>query len=85
MIWALYSNLIEKFKTMSSWNVGPATFGAGLLALLSSKLMGEVWSIEKFEAPWVVLLGVGPMGIAFVLWQAGIKRHGVRSVASLSY
>lgn len=85
VLWALYSNLIEQFKNISSWNVGPPTFAAGLASLGLSYALGESWSIQPYEIPWVVLLGVGPMGLAFVLWQAGIQKFGVRSVASLSY
>lgn len=89
VLWASYSYRIEKFKNISSWNIGPPVFVAGLCSIVLSKLTGESWALDALRLqksfPWILFLGLGSMGFAFTLWQAGIQKHGARSVGSLSY
>jgi drug/metabolite transporter (DMT)-like permease len=41
--------------------------------------------IRSVDWPILVALGIGPMGAAFFLWDAALKRGDPRTIGSLSY
>jgi drug/metabolite transporter (DMT)-like permease len=88
VIWALYSLLTKRLPLFPSGAVGVFCLSAGVLSL----------SIYLFEAgpagflilqvsDWLFLclLGIGPLGAAFFLWDASMKRGDPRKIGSLSY
>jgi len=88
LIWALYSLLSKRLPPFASGAVGGFCLSAGLLSLLIffieagpagfSTLQGSDWL-------FLILLGIGPMGAAFFLWDASLKRGDPRMIGSLSY
>jgi drug/metabolite transporter (DMT)-like permease len=37
------------------------------------------------DLPWLVLIGAGPMGAAFFLWDGALKRGDPRRIGTLAY
>ncbi len=91
-LWATYSLLTKK--------VPPFGTGAvGLFCLVSGALSLGLWAglelagpgkivlpgMTGREALFLVLLGLGPMGLAFYTWDAALKRGDPRVIGSLAY
>ena len=91
-IWATYSLLTKKVPSFS-------TGAVGLFCLISGALSLALWAglelastgtvalprITKQETLFLVLLGLGPMGLAFYTWDAALKRGDPRVIGSLAY
>ena len=88
LVWALYSLLTKRLAPFPSGAVGGFCLGSGLLALgaflLESGPRGFL-TIHGADCLFLVLLGLGPMGAAFFLWDASLKRGDPRVIGSLSY
>jgi len=88
LVWALYSLLTKRLPLFPSGAVGGFCLSAGLLALVVSFVESGpagFAAISGFDWLFLVLLGIGPMGTAFFLWDASLKRGDPRVIGSLSY
>ncbi len=88
LTWALYSLLTVRLPTFGSGAVGAFCLTAGMLSLgayLARAGTGGFAAIRAGDWPFLLLLGVGPMGAAFFLWDAALKRGDPRVIGSLSY
>jgi len=86
--WAVYSLLTKRLPAFGSGAVGAFCLAAGMLSLgvyLAVTGTGGFAVIRTGDWPFLLLLGVGPMGAAFFLWDAAIKRGDPRVIGSLSY
>jgi len=88
LVWALYSLLTKRLPPFPSGAVGGFCLASGLLALgifvMESGPVGFA-SIHGTDWLFLALLGIGPMGTAFFLWDASLKRGDPRVIGSLSY
>lgn len=88
LVWALYSLLTKRLPPFPSGAVGGFCLASGLLALgifvMESGPVGFA-SINGTDWLFLALLGIGPMGTAFFLWDASLKRGDPRVIGSLSY
>jgi len=88
-IWASYSLLTKRVPAFPSSAVGGFCLFSGLLAIALHFTLGPgvqtavIWG----RTDWLrlALLGIGPMGGAFYLWDAAMKRGDPRVVGSLAY
>jgi drug/metabolite transporter (DMT)-like permease len=88
LTWALYSLLTKRVAPFGSGAVGAFCLCAGLLSLALYFLQaggGGFDVIQGSDWPFLLLLGIGPMGAAFFLWDAALKRGDTRIIGSLSY
>jgi drug/metabolite transporter (DMT)-like permease len=88
LVWAVYSLLTKRLPPFRSGAVGGFCLGSGLLALAVFLLEagpGGFAVIHGKDWVFLVLLGIGPMGTAFFLWDASLKRGDPRVIGSLSY
>jgi drug/metabolite transporter (DMT)-like permease len=88
LTWALYSLLTKRVPAFDSGAVGAFCLAAGLLSLALYLVLagsGGFGVIRGADWPLLVLLGVGPMGAAFFLWDAALKKGDTRIIGSLSY
>jgi len=89
VIWASYSLLIKRFQPLPDSLVSGFCLLAGLLALgffLSSKpAVPQAWTLTRQEWLYIILMGVGPHGIAFVTWNLALKHGDPRVIGSFSY
>ena len=84
-MWALYSVLSRRYADVPSDAVAAFCAGTALLAALAHLLLER--SVVPDARGWmaVALLGLGPVGAAFYLWDHGVKRGDLRLLGTLSY
>lgn len=88
-IWASYSLM---GKRMSGQGRGFPTaaiglFGlvSGMLSLLCHVLLEVPTELSARDWLFMVLMGLGPLGAAFFLWDAALKKGDARKIGILSY
>lgn len=83
--WATYSLISKKIRSFSSSTVGLFCLLSGVMAFIAH-LTFETRTVIVIE-DWlnIVLLGLGPLGIAFYCWDSAIKKGDPRVIATLSY
>lgn len=85
LIWATYSVLSRRFSEVPTGAVAGFCAGTAVLAAVSH------FVFEPTVAPdgtgWIaaVVLGIGPVGGAFFLWDVGMKRGDPRLLGTLAY
>jgi drug/metabolite transporter (DMT)-like permease len=89
VIWASYSLLIKRFQPLPDTLVSGFCLAAGLLALglyfSSGHALREILSLTRQEWLFIILIGIGPHGIAFVTWNLALKYGDPRVIGSFSY
>jgi len=83
--WGAYSVLSRRFGAVPTDTVGGFCGATAVLAALCHLVFERtVW---PSPAEWGVLLlmGVGPMGLAFFVWDVGMKRGNIKALGGLSY
>jgi drug/metabolite transporter (DMT)-like permease len=86
--WSVYSLLTKRLPPFGSGAVGAFCLAAGALSLLTFLAQSGTAGfslVQSSDWPLLILLGVGPMGAAFFLWDAALKRGDPRVIGSLSY
>jgi drug/metabolite transporter (DMT)-like permease len=88
LVWATYSLMQKRVDPFSTGAVGGFCFVSGILSLVI--YLAESSNIGFYfptVSEWVtlVLLGLGPMGSAFFLWDKALKEGDPRIIGSLSY
>jgi drug/metabolite transporter (DMT)-like permease len=85
VIWAFYSVASRRVGDVPTDAVGGFCGGTALLSL------GCHFALERTVWPdgrgWLALLvlGVGPVGLAFFAWDHGVKRGDIRALGALAY
>ncbi len=90
LIWACYSLLTKRVPAFSSFAVGGFCAVAGVAALavyFVESALGLLPAVSLSGTDWLslVLIGIGPLGIAFFTWDAALKRGDPRRIGALSY
>ncbi len=91
LTWALYSLLTRRLPSFPTSAVGGFCLAGGLLSiaafLVSNRLTPQNFQVSLFPRDWAILLmvGLGPMGLAFFSWDAALKRGDPRIVGALAY
>jgi len=91
LTWALYSLLTRRLPPFPTSAVGGFCLAGGLLSiaafLVSSYLTPGNLEVSFFSQDWatLILVGLGPMGLAFFLWDAALKRGDPRIIGALAY
>jgi drug/metabolite transporter (DMT)-like permease len=89
-VWASYSLLTKRLPPFPTAAVGSFCFFSGLLSLAIYALVGLTQG-NSLAIPagrdwlYLVLLGLGPLGMAFFTWDAALKRGDPRIIGSLAY
>jgi drug/metabolite transporter (DMT)-like permease len=85
VIWAAYSVLNRRYSQVPS----EAIIAACALVALSGLLihLGFEQAVKPSDMQWLVLalMGAGPVGAAFLLWDHGTKHGDIAVLGSLSY
>ena len=84
IFWSTYSLLSKKvaFKTAA---VGTFGFCSGLLALAFHLLFEPQTQIALADWPFLVLLGLGPLGLSFYLWDYALKTGNPQRVGLIAF
>ena len=85
VIWALYSVVSRRHRQAPTLLIGAFCGVTALLSLVCHWL----WEPTVLPRPneWlpIVLLGLGPVGLAFFAWDYGVKNGNIRLLGALSY
>ena len=84
-VWASYSLLTQRVPAFPSAAIGLFGLVSGLLSLLCHALLETPVDLSAHD--WVLLaaMGLGPLGGAFYLWDAALKRGDARQIGVLSF
>lgn len=85
VIWALYSVNSRRFQTVPTLLIGAFCGATSLLSLLCHLLFERTAIPQAGEWAAIVLLGLGPVGLAFFVWDYGVKHGNIKLLGSLSY
>jgi drug/metabolite transporter (DMT)-like permease len=84
-IWASYSLLTRRVAHFPTAVVGLFGLVSGGLALLCHLVFEPRVELSLRDWGLIVAVGVGPLGAAFFLWDAALKRGDARRIGILSY
>jgi drug/metabolite transporter (DMT)-like permease len=89
LIWASYSLLIKRYQPLPDTLVSGFCISAGLLALglffLNRPPLPEALILTRQECLFIIFMGIGPHGIAFLTWNLALKHGDPRVIGSFSY
>ena len=83
--WAIYSLGLRRCPPYSSWATGGFCLAAGLLSLLAHTVFEPAVQASAADIAWIAIIGIGPLGISFVLWDMALQRGNPSRIGSLSY
>jgi len=85
-VWASYSVLSRLVAAIPSESLAFPCLATSALALAAS-LAFEQWTPVPSMTSWLalLLLGLGPVGAAFMLWDIGMKRGHIATLGVLAY
>ncbi|MEQ1770429.1 MAG: EamA family transporter [Devosia sp.] len=84
--WSTYSVLSRRFADVSSDAIAGFCLATALLAVpLHLVLETTAWPTSLW--PWlaIVALGLGPVGLAFYVWDIGVKQGDIQVLGAASY
>jgi len=84
-VWASYSLLTRRLPRFPTAAVGGFAAASGLLSLLCHALLEPSIVLSTQDWLLVALLGLGPLGGAFFLWDAAIKIGDTRRIGLLAF
>ena len=85
LVWSSYSLLIKRVPTFPTGAVGGFSLASGLLALGWFALDPAPLALAPRDWLTLLLLGLGPMGLAFYTWDGAMKRGDPRVIGALAY
>jgi drug/metabolite transporter (DMT)-like permease len=89
LIWANYSLLTKRLPVFSTGAVGSFCFFSGLISLgiyfLQAGSFTVFTGLNLHQWIFLILLGMGPLGAAFFVWDAALKRGDPRVIGALAY
>ncbi len=85
VVWASYSLLTRRVPHFPTSAIG--IFGAisGVLALIAHLIFESPVALNWSDARLLILLGIGPLGGAFYLWDAALKTGDPRRIGILAF
>ncbi|MBW8366918.1 MAG: DMT family transporter [Arenimonas sp.] len=85
LIWALYSVLNRRFEAVPSAAMAGSCLAVGVLGGIAHLAFETTVAPTAGQWALIGLLGLGPTGIAFWLWDIGTKRGDIAVLGTLSY
>jgi drug/metabolite transporter (DMT)-like permease len=85
-VWASYSVVSRRFAAVPSESIGVTMLGCAVPAFACHLAFEPtLWTLTSVEWAGALGLGLGPIGIAFVVWDIGMKRGDVALLGVASY
>lgn len=84
-IWASYSLMSQRVRRFPTAAIGSFALASGLLSLLCHAWLEPATTLSARDGLLIALLGLGPLGGAFFLWDAALKRGDARQIGVLSF
>jgi drug/metabolite transporter (DMT)-like permease len=86
LAWSSYSVLSRRFASVPSEAItGFCLVTAVLAALCHFAFEQTVWPTDALQWAAVVGLGLGPVGLAFYVWDMGVKQGDIQVLGAASY
>ncbi len=85
IVWSTYSLLTKRVRPFATAAVGLFCVVSGVLALACHALLEPRYAPSASEWLRIGLLALGPLGLAYFLWDAALKRGDAKSIGTLSY
>lgn len=83
--WPLYSIGKKKLPETSVWAIGSFCLLSGILCLITHIVLEPRVVLQSHDAWKLLLMGVGPFGIAFYCWDLALKNGDSRVMGALAY
>ena len=84
-VWSSYSLLTRRLPRFPTAAVGGFAAASGLLSLLCHALLEPAVVLSLQDMLLIAVLGLGPLGGAFFLWDAAIKIGDTRRIGLLAF
>ncbi len=85
VIWSIYSLATNRIGSFPTPSVGLFALVSGILSIAMHFVFETQVSLTSFDWMILVLLGLGPLGAAFYLWDYAIKRSNPQEIGLLSF
>lgn len=86
LAWSSYSVLSRRFAHVPSDAIAGFCLMTAVLAALCHLLLEQtVWPDTPWQWAAVIGLGLGPVGLAFYVWDIGVKRGDIQVLGAASY
>ncbi|MDX7951932.1 EamA family transporter [Lichenihabitans sp. Uapishka_5] len=86
LVWSSYSVLSRQLRAVPTDAVGGFCLMTALLAAVAHGIWEPtVWPETPSQTAAIVALGLGPVGVAFYVWDHGVKRGDIRLLGVVSY
>jgi drug/metabolite transporter (DMT)-like permease len=85
VIWSTYSLATNRIGSFPTPSVGLFALVSGILSIAMHFVFETQVSLTIFDWMILVLLGLGPLGAAFYLWDYAIKRSNPQEIGLLSF
>ena len=83
--WPIYSLGKKKMGETTLFSIGGFCLGAGILCLVTHLFIEPRVVLQMHDVGHLVLMGVGPFGLAFYAWDLALVRGDGRIIGALSY
>ncbi len=84
-VWSSYSLLTRRVAPFATSAIGGFALVSGVLALLCHAWLEPAVALSAQDWALILLLGLGPLGGAFFLWDAALKAGDPRRVGLLAF
>lgn len=84
-IWSSYSLLTKRVAPFPTAAIGSFALVSGVLSLVCHAVLEPAVALSAKDGALIALLGLGPLGGAFFLWDAALKRGDARQIGVLSF
>jgi len=85
LIWASYSLLTQRVAAFPTAAIGLFGLVSGLLSLLCHWVLEPAAALSAQDWLLLAVMGLGPLGAAFFLWDKALKLGDARQIGILSY
>ncbi len=85
VVWSTYSLATNRIGSFPTPSVGLFALVSGILSIAMHFVFETQVSLSSFDWMILVLLGLGPLGAAFYLWDYAIKRSNPQEIGLLSF
>jgi drug/metabolite transporter (DMT)-like permease len=84
-VWASYSLMTQRVAAFPTAALGGFGLVSGVLALLCHFWLEPATVLSSRDWLYLIAMGLGPLGAAFYLWDAALKRGDARQIGLLSF
>jgi len=84
-IWATYSLMTQRVPAFHTAAIGSFGLVSGLLSLACHFALETPVTISNQDSLLLIWMGLGPLGLAFYLWDAALKNGRAQQIGLLSF